>query len=694
MAGVNGGFSLSEITARSKLNQNVVIDGRGLRVGRKVLISRESLPGPLQNSVPLCVALRADKLPNLRTIVETMAGDPELLSGQAIQRTISGISVTSDFTRMLLIAPDAQRVRRFVPPPLGIERIAAFLRTANDSVDVETYDPNLEGSTKLVNKTTNRLLEGETNNPQDPRLGGNVLIRKLASENYDVVGFGTLTPTLPVDINTIVNAGAMYRSQAGKAKPIFVMGNSGVLIGADKLFGAIDSLDMIVWGPGEYPLLKMVRAIQNKKRELVEQQRRSGGIGQVWMRGFQTAILNSVLSSYMFPAVAATRNSGAQPHPEFRMPSVTLEQLIELETGVDHFFIPYEDHWKTYGKTANDWWINFHCSTTSCPMGCLFCATPKDKIQLLPADIVINIWLAAVKAYPEITSYAFTDDNLLINKPHAQQLMRGLLEARNRHPMLERGLHFYGECRPNSLTDADGPLMDNMQRLGFEYLAIGGETFSHKTIVEIRKGTKPGDIEHTVNLAGAHNIKTIVNLILGFPNMTLEDAAINIGESLRISMDPRVELDHNWRLYAYNGAPLTIGIEHPGRLKDPALDADWVRRTGINYVEAAGIRIPHSFTIIDPSIESLMTDAKDLAERACSAVSVDRDDTAIKGLIALWAIFTLVNDSRRGLSNVPQKFTEFPGLFETVLRSRYGDAKEYGIILALQSVELQGNEHK
>ncbi|NQT29618.1 MAG: hypothetical protein HQ596_03510 [Candidatus Saganbacteria bacterium] len=663
---------VSLIESRSRLNQNVIIDKQGLRIGTKVWIRREHLPQSIRNSdLPLCIALRGPV--DLAKLIRQISGNKKLLSGKVEQARHSGVLVTSKFERLLLVAPDFQRVGKFVSPPLGLERIAAYLRHTNRALDVQIFEPNLTG----------QISDKDATGPQDPRLARNMLFEHVRGQDYDVVGFSALTPTLDNDVKNLMQVDAAFADT--DRRPIFMLGNYGSLLGAEALFGALSPLDAIVWGPGEYPLGALFAGLQRLKQ------------GDLKGEALRKAALSLAVGMNQSQSIIAIREGARGSDSETQQfPSLDVEQLAIHQSLIDQYAIDYPSYWKSYvkGKRRN---LRFHLSTTSCRFGCLFCATSKGEYGFVPVEVAVENFRHARRAYPDIRDFSFTDDNLFTRRSYPLALAEGIKSLSE----WEEDFTIYCQARADSVRDTDGDhqLLATLRQAGLRKVAVGIESFSAKELRELNKGTLLRNVAAVIPMLVQHDISPIAGLILFPPNVILEDLYITSKRALEVSKDPRVQIDPNFRLAAYSGAPLTRAQEQGfvgrGKMQE-ALTASWVGETSIVYKEEFGLQIPRHFRIIRERMDQLCDKTECLSQEALQATGIHPNDLGAKGLLIIWSIISIVNrnpklfdDSNAG-NGAGECLGEFVRLlddFSEVIRIRYPKKAEI-ILSELDQLEI------
>ena len=545
------------LQAHSRMTQNLIIDpNRGLRAGRKVLLGVDFIPDAIRGSRRgFCMALRGPS--DIEGMIGRLASDTKMLEGKERTCEYDGTRITSDFTRVVLVAPYFERRGAYIIPPMGIERIAAYLRGANPAVDVETIDPTLED-------------------------GASAYARLLRNKRPDILGFSSITQSLKNDIDLMLNISSRY-IDAGK--PLILMGNSGVMIGPEKLLGALSPLDGVVLGPGEFKLSSIISAMQREGHDSGE-------------------LLGALERDADDPSVLVTRSSDMSGNICF--PSAGPEQLSRLQRSVDHFFVPYEEYWEANGVPGD---IAFHISAVSCPRGCLYCAAPKGEVNFLPVGEVIAMFENARRAYPGADKFVFTDDNLFSKRSYVAELLEKLRASGD----WSEEQHFTAYARADSFNgEADTAFLDDLRRTGLTGIVVGAEAFSPQ-LEQLNKGVGAARTKESVALLGKNGFEVEMDIILLPPNSTLSDLFMTMETSIELARTGDVHLAISPRLLAFSGAPLTEkkipggNAAVSGRKNvAKALQQDWIRRVEIEFDRAYGLDIPHHFKLIRPVLEELL----------------------------------------------------------------------------------------
>jgi len=590
------------IQTRSMMGQNLIIDpSRGLRVGRKVLLGTDAIPESINSSRRgFCIALRGQT--DVEGLICRIASDSDLLGGKERHREYDGTSVTSDFKRVVLVSPYFERNGGYVMPPMGIERIAAYLRSVNPAVDVETVDPTLEGGSKSFS----RLMTGR---------------------RPDIIGFSSITQTLKNDIDLLAALSSRFMDSG---RPITLMGNSGVMIGADKLLKAIPPLDAVVVGPGEFVLSSILSAVQLGEHD-------------------RDGIINTLDHVAEDPAQMVTRSSGSTDLAYF--PSVSTAHLSILQRATDHFFIPHEEYWQANGTLGD---ISLHISTVSCPRGCLYCAAPKGRLGFLSVEDVVGMFEDARRAYPMSPEFVFTDDNLFSVKSYAEKLMKALRAS----PLWNEDLRFSAYARADSFKkERDNDFLDDIRATGFTGIVVGAEAFSRQ-LEQLNKGVSAERTKETISLLDRKGFDIEMDIILLPPNSTLGDLFSTMERSIELARSGNVQVAISPLLLAFSGAPLTekkvsggsVAVTERPNVK-VSLEQEWIKKVEIEYDRAYGLDIPRRFKLIRPILQSLLDGAIDSANKAYTklrrSLGEGIGDQNLPNMMLFWALAAIVEKNAR-----------------------------------------------
>ena len=149
-----------------------------------------------------------------------------------------------------------------------------------------------------------------------------------------------------------------------------------------------------------------------------------------------------------------------------------------------------------------------------CPHGCLFCATTRfwgSRHRQRDVRLVLDEMEELVGRYG-FRSLSFVDDNFMINKRRAIELMEGMIERRINVPWFPMGLDF---------EHLDEETLSLMWRSGCRSLCLSLESGS--TTIISRYMQKPHDLEKArriIESAQKMGFRFLLNFMVGFPEET------------------------------------------------------------------------------------------------------------------------------------------------------------------------------
>jgi len=405
--------------------------------------------------------------------------------------------------KVLLIGPyknSSLRVGQFLAPPNGIHRIASFVRKKTGA-QVDVFDCDLDSVSMLE--------------------------EKAVFENYDIIGFSILYPTIVNDARLI--------SRLKKLSPssILAAGGQGAVFCEDFLFSSTP-LDVIVQGFGEFPFVEMVESLK-KDIPVYEQFKNIKGLFLKKGNGF-------------------VKTPPRDPY--------TFEQFREISMAYDFSAIPYERYWKVMESTysqeqlevmKNDGLLyTIRLITSShCPMKCNFCSSTNfldsaiGKYQcalMLPVDDIISLIRDAYENHPGVKAIYLNDDNLFFGKERAKKLCSEI--ERNFSGF---DLNFFCLSR---LDNVDSELLKTMGRAGFKLVIYGAESFSERLLKEMGKkihfSSASRSAEKVILETVDAGVVPLLNLILFYPTTRIEDMEETIEKSITL-----VEKGARINVYSY-----------------------------------------------------------------------------------------------------------------------------------------------
>lgn len=171
-------------------------------------------------------------------------------------------------------------------------------------------------------------------------------------------------------------------------------------------------------------------------------------------------------------------------------------------------------------------------ASRGCPYECSFCQPVLDAMfgrklrQRSPASVVAE--LRALKERYDIGGFWFTDDTFTTNRRWVTEFCRQLQEAR-------LGLWWGCTTRANLIAPE---LMRTMADAGLRKVGIGMESATEHIREDVyKKGVGLDAIEHTVQVAHDHGVRTLLFLMLGAPGETRREMVETIETATRLPAD-------------------------------------------------------------------------------------------------------------------------------------------------------------
>jgi anaerobic magnesium-protoporphyrin IX monomethyl ester cyclase len=383
---------------------------------------------------------------------------------------------------VLLIGPyEGKNVEklRFIAPPLGIHRIASYLR--RNDIPATVFDPYIENVDDL---------------------------EKLLTEiTYEIIGFSMTYMTLENDMSLV------YLCKKISPGSILVGG------GIEATFNHLQILrscpvDILVLGEGEKPLLNICK-VYKKGLNLIECFKQIGGL------------LIKDNSNLVF-----TGYNKALSASEFE----------DMTVNMDFNGIPYQKYWalleKLYAKPNMQEIRSIRLFTANyCPYKCTFCSSTnfldeasgtrgkkRTKIVELTAERIIILIKKALISYPLAETFILQDDNFMLKKQRIVKLCE-LIRTEKENKGLPKSLSFICQSR---VDDVDPYLLKDMSTAGFRLIGYGVESFSEKILNDLNKKTTIQTIWNAINWTLDVGIKSFLNIILFPPSCTKEDLLITI----------------------------------------------------------------------------------------------------------------------------------------------------------------------
>jgi hypothetical protein len=372
-------------------------------------------------------------------------------------------------------------------PPLGVWRIAGVLGAAG--VHVQVFDPNCcdeaagDAFTKILTSRTWRLIAFSiTAATLRFDLGLAHLARRLCGDALIAVGGTELV---------------------GRSEAVFAFET----LDTESLFRA-GAFDVIVFGPGERPLL-----------ELVDRLRKSASTRDV-------------------PGTASIDASGQGRIHRFAQPALDRRSFRDTTFGTPYAQMPFRHYWDklTDAYKLHDLPVKaerdarlaevraIHLDTLGGPIGTGCACSPANVIRL-DADECVSMVGRIVSAWPDVRTIVFQDDVFVFTSDQRiRPLCEGLLTAR-RAGDIPPDLEFISTNRIDSMDESRLALM---KRAGFRILNFRVESFAPGMLAEFGRGHVHECIAPNLQAALKLGITPFLDLLLTSPRCGIKDVAFNV----------------------------------------------------------------------------------------------------------------------------------------------------------------------
>lgn len=171
-------------------------------------------------------------------------------------------------------------------------------------------------------------------------------------------------------------------------------------------------------------------------------------------------------------------------------------------------------------------------TSRGCPSNCTFCSSDSihgKKIRLRSPDHVIEEikWLVNDFGIQKVSIF---DDNFTFYKKYAMDICE--LYAKSGFPInfdIPQGIR---------MDRIDKDVLSALEKAGCDYIGIGVESGTQKTLEIIKKGINIAEIEEKINLIKKYtDIKLMGFFIIGFPHETEADILRTIDFALKLKLD-------------------------------------------------------------------------------------------------------------------------------------------------------------
>ena len=374
--------------------------------------------------------------------------------------------------------------------PLGLLYLAAILEKNNYRPKI--FDCLISPQSKVIvgdDKITHGL-------PDD------IILETIKKENPRVVG---ITNPFTAQIENAIHIADLVK-QVDK-RIITVMGGPHVSVQSQELLRENKSIDIGVWGEGEYTFLELIKKID---KELpindianITYRDETRGVIKNESRGFIKNLDELVYPAYHLIDLEKyfdLLKRGLGPRPIIRQRSISM------------------------------------ITSRGCPYNCIFCSIHLHMGKLFrahSADYVIHHIKYVVDKY-RVKHISFEDDNFTFDIDRCKKILKGIIDNQIKITW----------DTPNGVRAdrLDEELIILMKKSGCLELIFGIESGSQKTLDEIiDKKLKLENVINAIKLCQKYRIKTKAFFVIGFPGETKEDILKTKNFSLELYKKYKIE---------------------------------------------------------------------------------------------------------------------------------------------------------
>jgi radical SAM superfamily enzyme YgiQ (UPF0313 family) len=394
--------------------------------------------------------------------------------------------------RVLLIGPYDPHCGEytFLAPPLGVWRLAGFLRSLHHTAEV--FDPNC----------------------LDERPEA-ALAKLLANSDWDIIGVSTTGMTLRYDL------ALAHLAKRCAPNALLIAGGMEATFEPALLF-RLAPIDLVVLGEGEQPVQEIAR-------------RMAAGEPLAGIAGTAVPLESGGVQRFDGRALdyAGLRHSIVLT-PYADMPYERYWQRLEHSYRVDS--LPHKA--EREARLAEIRSVRL-ITLNYCPMACTFCSSTNflhsaqgsvASIARLTTDDCMQMIGKIIDAQPSTRTIIFQDDIFVFTSDkRILPLCDAIVDAKRRGD-LPLSLEFISTNRIDAMTPER---LVAMRRAGFRVLGFGVESFSRAMLEEFNKSQIHRHIDGALSAAVDVGLTPFLDLILCSPRAKLADVAETIRQAYR-----------------------------------------------------------------------------------------------------------------------------------------------------------------
>jgi len=368
--------------------------------------------------------------------------------------------------RTLFIVPPYYSLRGLKPGPiysLGVLYLASYLRKNGFESRVAISDILVNIKSKIF-ISIKSYSKGWENYKRYVQYREHPIWEKIETliREYkpSIVGISTNSPT----IDSAYKVASVVK-KVNKNICVLIGGFHGTFCPEEVLRN--ESIDFVIRGEGENPILKFVDEMANGTCRWEE-----------------------------VPSLSYRKNS-----------TIRHNELIEKILNLDDIPFPARDLIITLPKAK----LKEHTilATRGCMYSCAFCADKRfwGEIRIRSKDNIVDEIEKILEEFPNTEKIYFNDGTLTFNKQFVTELCTEILKRRIRTKLF---------CTAR-FDNIDEEILAYLKKAGFQALYLGAESGDHEILKSMNKRITLDQIENSIRLIRKAGIQTLVSILVGVP---------------------------------------------------------------------------------------------------------------------------------------------------------------------------------
>lgn len=368
----------------------------------------------------------------------------------------------------------------FSAPPLGVHRLASYLRNRGHHADV--IDPDLERI----------ATEGDFR-------------RFVEDKRYDFIGISPTHITLENDL------GLAYLAKKYSPDSTIIAGGPESTFAYDLVMDN-SPVEIVVIGEGEKPTLELAKAGRRGLEKI------PGLILKDKERKIKTGP-NKALNNEEFAEVTMAMDFSEIPYDRYWEATKRFYR-VDLESSNPQL----------QARRLQEIYAMRFFQANYCPYNCTFCSShrfqdnasgEKTRVVSLNGEQFIYLVKKAHEAYPQVQTVILQDDNFMVGLRNKKiERLVDLLDGEKQRGGIPVGLSFIAQSR---VDNVNLERLNLLKKANFRLISYGIESFSQRMLDEICKDTTVERAEQTLQDTLSVGIRPYLNIILTAPNSTFYD---------------------------------------------------------------------------------------------------------------------------------------------------------------------------